>query len=46
MVHNGIEYAIMELISEAYDIMRKVFRLSADEMHEIFKNGTMSTNLI
>lgn len=37
MVHNGIEYAIMELISEAYDIMRKVFRLSADEMHEIFK---------
>ncbi|HPU60192.1 MAG TPA: NADP-dependent phosphogluconate dehydrogenase [Defluviitoga tunisiensis] len=37
MVHNGIEYAIMELISETYDIMRKVFRLSADEMHEIFK---------
>jgi 6-phosphogluconate dehydrogenase len=37
MVHNGIEYAIMELISEAYDIMRKIFKLSADEMHEIFK---------
>ena len=37
MVHNGIEYAIMELIAEAYDIMRKVFKLSADEMHEIFK---------
>jgi 6-phosphogluconate dehydrogenase len=37
MVHNGIEYAIMELISEAYDIMRKIFKLSADEMHKIFK---------
>lgn len=37
MVHNGIEYAIMELISEAYDIMRKVFKLSPKEMSNLFK---------
>ncbi|PNR95321.1 NADP-dependent phosphogluconate dehydrogenase [Petrotoga sp. 9PWA.NaAc.5.4] len=37
MVHNGIEYAIMELISEAYDIMRKVFKLTPQEMSRIFK---------
>lgn len=37
MVHNGIEYAIMELISEAYDIMRKVFKLTPKEMSRIFE---------
>jgi 6-phosphogluconate dehydrogenase len=37
MVHNGIEYAIMELISETYDIMRKVFKLSPKEMSNLFK---------
>lgn len=37
MVHNGIEYGDMQLISEIYDIMRKVLKLSNDKMHEIFK---------
>ncbi len=36
MVHNGIEYGIMELLSEAYDVMKSVLGLSAPEMHRIF----------
>jgi 6-phosphogluconate dehydrogenase len=36
MVHNGIEYGDMQLICEAYDILRRVGRLSAQEMHEVF----------
>ncbi len=37
MVHNGIEYGDMQLISEAYHIMKDLLGLSADEMHEVFK---------
>ncbi|RYY19973.1 MAG: NADP-dependent phosphogluconate dehydrogenase, partial [Chitinophagaceae bacterium] len=37
MVHNGIEYAIMQLISEAYDILRRGLELSNDELHDVFK---------
>ena len=37
MVHNGIEYAIMQLISEAYDILKKMVGLNNDELHELFK---------
>ena len=37
MVHNGIEYGDMQLITEAYQIMRDLLHLSADEMHIIFK---------
>ncbi len=36
MVHNGIEYGDMELICEAYHLMKKVLGLSEDEMHKIF----------
>ena len=36
MVHNGIEYGIMELISEAYDIMRSALGMSAPEMAQVF----------
>jgi 6-phosphogluconate dehydrogenase len=36
MVHNGIEYAIMELISEAYFIMKSALGMSAPEMAEVF----------
>ena len=38
MVHNGIEYAIMQLISECYDLMHNGLLLSNDELHEVFKN--------
>ena len=37
MVHNGIEYAVMQLIAESYDLMRKVAGLSAGEMSRVFK---------
>jgi 6-phosphogluconate dehydrogenase len=37
MVHNGIEYAIMQLISEVYDILKRGIGLSNDELHTVFK---------
>ncbi|BAV09857.1 6-phosphogluconate dehydrogenase (decarboxylating) [Filimonas lacunae] len=37
MVHNGIEYAIMQLISEIYDILHKGAGLNNDELHQVFK---------
>ena len=36
MVHNGIEYAIMQLISESYAILKKA-GLSNDDLHQVFK---------
>lgn len=37
MVHNGIEYGDIQLITEAYHLMRNVLGMSADEMHQVFK---------
>ena len=37
MVHNGIEYADMQLIAEAYDLLHRGLGLSADKLHDIFK---------
>jgi 6-phosphogluconate dehydrogenase len=37
MVHNGIEYAIMQLISEIYDVLKRGAGLTNDELHEVFK---------
>ena len=37
MVHNGIEYGDMQLICEAYQLMRDLLGMSCDEMHETFK---------
>jgi 6-phosphogluconate dehydrogenase len=36
MVHNGIEYGIMELIAEAYDLMKRGLRMDNDALHEAF----------
>ena len=36
MVHNGIEYGDMQLISEAYDILRTVGGFTNDELAETF----------
>ena len=36
MVHNGIEYGDMQLICEAYQLMRDGLGMTADEMHEVF----------
>jgi 6-phosphogluconate dehydrogenase len=49
MVHNGIEYGDMQLITEAYQIMRDLLHMSADEMHLIFKewnDGELDSYLI
>jgi len=49
MVHNGIEYAIMQLISEAYDLLKRGANLNNDELYEVFKdwnNGEMNSFLI
>jgi 6-phosphogluconate dehydrogenase len=36
MVHNGIEYGIMELIVETYDLMKRGLRLTNDELHSVY----------
>ncbi len=49
MVHNGIEYGDMQLICEAYQIMRDYLGMSADEMHEVLKEwnkGELDSYLI
>ncbi|WP_319562022.1 decarboxylating NADP(+)-dependent phosphogluconate dehydrogenase [Marispirochaeta sp.] len=37
MVHNGIEYGDMQLICEAYMLMKNALGMDADEMHKVFK---------
>ena len=49
MVHNGIEYADMQLIAEAYDVMRQLLGLSAPEIGDIFSRwnqGDLDSYLI
>lgn len=49
MVHNGIEYGDMQLICEVYQIMKVLLKMSAGEMHEIFKEwneGELDSYLI
>ena len=49
MVHNGCEYAVMQLIAEAYDILRSACGLSAGELADIFgrwNEGELSSYLI
>jgi 6-phosphogluconate dehydrogenase len=49
MVHNGIEYGDMQLICEAYQLMRDGLGMSADEMHEVFAEwmkGDLNSYLI
>lgn len=49
MVHNGIEYAIMQLISEAYDLLKRGANLNNDQLYHVFKewnNGEMNSFLI
>jgi 6-phosphogluconate dehydrogenase len=36
MVHNGIEYAVMQMIAEAYDLLKRLYKLSPDEIADIF----------
>lgn len=36
MVHNGIEYAVMQLMAEAYDMLKRIYDLNADQTAAIF----------
>jgi 6-phosphogluconate dehydrogenase len=36
MVHNGIEYAVMQMMAEVYDIYRKGYGMNAGEISAIF----------
>lgn len=36
MVHNGVEYGLMQLIAETYDLMRRGLGLTDDELHQVF----------
>ena len=42
MVHNGIEYGDMQLICEAYQLMRDGLGMTADEMHKVFAEWNKS----
>jgi 6-phosphogluconate dehydrogenase len=49
MVHNGIEYGDMQLICEAYQLLRDGLGMSADEMHQVFaewNKGVLDSYLI
>jgi len=49
MVHNGIEYGDMQLIGEAYHLLKEALRLSAPDLHAIFANwneGELNSYLI
>jgi 6-phosphogluconate dehydrogenase len=49
MVHNGIEYGDMQLICEAYQVMRDLLQMNADEMHLVFNEwnkGELDSYLI
>jgi 6-phosphogluconate dehydrogenase len=49
MTHNGIEYGDMQLICEAYDLMKNLLGMSNNEMHEVFakwNQGKLDSYLI
>jgi 6-phosphogluconate dehydrogenase len=49
MVHNGIEYGDMQLIGEAYHLLKELLSLNNQEMHQIFKDwneGKLDSYLI
>lgn len=49
MVHNGIEYGIMQLIAEAYDVLKRGVGATVEELHQAFdswNNAEMNSYLI
>jgi 6-phosphogluconate dehydrogenase len=45
MVHNGIEYGDMQLIAEAYDLMKNTLNLTGEELHEVFEQWNHTDEL-
>ena len=49
MVHNGIEYAIMQLISETYEVLQNGLNMDDDAIHAVFEKwnrGRLQSYLI
>jgi 6-phosphogluconate dehydrogenase len=38
MVHNGIEYGLMQLLGETYDLMKRGLNLTDDELHDVYQH--------
>lgn len=38
MVHNGIEYGVMQMIAEAYDLLKNLYHLNNEEIARIFED--------
>ncbi|MBW4647753.1 MAG: NADP-dependent phosphogluconate dehydrogenase [Kastovskya adunca ATA6-11-RM4] len=45
MVHNGIEYGDMQLIAEAYDLLKNVVGLNHHQLHEVFSEWNTTAEL-
>jgi len=45
MVHNGIEYGDMQLIAEAYDLLKNVGGLDATQLHQVFTEWNQTDEL-
>jgi 6-phosphogluconate dehydrogenase len=49
MVHNGIEYGVMQLIAETYDLLKRGLDLNDDELHDVYSawnNGELNSYLM
>jgi 6-phosphogluconate dehydrogenase len=49
MVHNGIEYAVMQLISEVYDVLHRGLGVDVEKLHEVFaewNNAELASYLV
>ena len=49
MVHNGIEYGLMQLIAESYDIMSQILKFSPDQLSQVYakwNDGSLNSFLI
>jgi 6-phosphogluconate dehydrogenase len=49
MVHNGIEYGVMQLLAEAYDLMKRGWGMNNDEVHEVYASwdkGELNSYLV
>lgn len=49
MIHNGIEYGLMQLIAESYDLMRRGLGMTDEQMHAVYKRwngGELNSYLV
>jgi 6-phosphogluconate dehydrogenase len=49
MVHNGIEYGFMQVLAEAYDIMRRILNFRIEEISRVFEKwnkGLLASYLV